>query len=193
MITNTWTDHHVKGRSSAQHECTNMSWGRWSPCQIYAGTYNWGDVGKHIWTKYNQCNMDEPTCQGVGDHHQIDRPPCQGVGDHQQSKTLRIKWSSQRSDICLSVNESSLCFAPYQLREKREGKKGWERERRNGERRNGERKRGGVEREKRERERKEEGERERFRRVGYHMTLPVISNQDFPINCCDTDDMFKAS
>ena len=50
-----------------------------------------------------------------------------------------------------------------------------------------------MEREKRERERKEEGERERFRRVGYHMTLPVISNQDFPINCCDTDDMFKAS
>ena len=52
-----------------------------------------------------------------------------------------------------------------------------------------------------EREREEEwrerekrgGERERFRRVGYHMTLPVISNQDFPINCCDTDDMFKAS
>ena len=149
-----------------------MSWGRWSPCQIYAGTYNWGDVGKHIRTKYNQRNMDEPTgqgvgdhqhnineptCQGVDDHQQMNWPPCEGVGDHQQSKTLRLKWSSQRSDICLSVNESSLCFAPYQLREKGGRERGREREREREGEREGER-----EREKRRGEREGGPEREIF-------------------------------
>ena len=63
-------------------------------------------------------------------------------------------------------------------------REGWEGKR--------ERERGRERERERERERREEGRgREGGREI--YFTLPVISNQDFPINCCDTDDMFKAS